>query len=106
MREAAGAIGDAGDDAAKPSIGSEAALDDPADERDVDISTRKAEHDLFAGKAERRLDRRQRNGAGAFDDGFLQLQQSQNGSRDLCFIDEHDLIDDFPRDLETKLADL
>src|SRR4051794_2145027 len=67
-RQGAGAVADRSEDAAQASVRSQAALDDPADQRDVDVPAAQAQDDFFPLKIGGfRHDGRQGDGSGAFD---------------------------------------
>src|SRR5437870_4432731 len=80
-REAAGTVADVRFESAEPAFGSKTAFENSAKNSGVDVSSAQRQHDIFIFQLGQKSGetRGQRRRAGAFDHGFFQFNQTQNG---------------------------
>ena len=93
------------DEAHEPPVGGEAALDDAAEHRRVDVAAAERHEHLLAlevGPVEgpAREERREACGAAALDDELLELDQPEHRERDVALVDLHHLVHVLARDGE------
>ncbi|VEU43107.1 unnamed protein product [Pseudo-nitzschia multistriata] len=98
--------------AAQPGVGSQAPLQDPAQDRRVDVSAAEGDHDVLSdnlrppGEGSSRQQRRQPGGPPALDDDLFVLDQAQDREADGPLVDQDAFVHVLPRQSKGVGADL
>ena len=95
-RKSSGTIGNRHGEAGETAVGDKTHLHHTTEHREIDVAAREHEHDVFALEVIdlAREHRRERSGAGTFDDAFFELDQAKDRERDRGFVDGDDGVDD------------
>ena len=105
-RDATGAVADPGGKPPAAAVDHQPVVDDPVEDREIDVPATEQEHGAAAGEFRAAAPEQggERRGGGPFDHGLFQFEQPQHGERELRLIDGHDLVDQRGRKQKRQLT--